>query len=395
MTSGKVPLYGTTPALDLLHNTSFDSSNILLIGSTDARHIIKTSSLNSSSTPINYYLIEPQAPLICRHLLLLHILLDTTLSPAESVSLFLQLYQNTRISQRAHDYMVATSTSLIQLVTGTSDNNPLSPHTNFTKLRFRERDDLEFTLQFYRGKGMFKLIDMWDARLRSHYDTRYDSRENVVDWDYHFRVREVASIVHPKEFLGWRMNGDAFRMSEVGTLDNRTFATVDGISVDGQTVAKWGFFSDITSGPFYAYGIDTPNTSLLEKANEAHRHSSQEVSEYNLESYVTALRAPITHPWSITFLPCDVELTVVKYAHRYVDKFECIYLANHVAHHVAKCRGMLKSGGVVVVEGARFVVDLKSELVAEYTKKVCEMAKDAGLLHQDREDVNNLYFIKE
>lgn len=39
-----------------------------------------------------------------------------------------------------------------------------------------------------------------DCRLRRFFGTRYDHRKNLVDWDYTTRLKEVAGIIHHKQY---------------------------------------------------------------------------------------------------------------------------------------------------------------------------------------------------
>lgn len=73
--------------------------------------------------------------------------------------------------------------------TVTDEKGFLASLVDFSQLKFRERDDLEFTLNFWRqdDKKKFDIQALWDARLRTHYANRYDSRDNLVDWDYHMK----------------------------------------------------------------------------------------------------------------------------------------------------------------------------------------------------------------
>ena len=48
----------------------------------------------------------------------------------------------------------------------------------------------------------FDVDSLRDHRMRGFYEDRYDARKNLVDWDYNAAVREVASIIHFKQF--WR-----------------------------------------------------------------------------------------------------------------------------------------------------------------------------------------------
>ncbi len=69
-----------------------------------------------------------------------------------------------------------------------------------------------------------------EYRLRNYYGRRYDSRDNVIDWDYHMALREQTTIVHSKEYAKWRQTGVAFEVRDCNyTHPNRTMATVDGL----------------------------------------------------------------------------------------------------------------------------------------------------------------------
>ncbi len=63
-------------------------------------------------------------------------------------------------------------------------------------LKFKERDDMEFTFQFWKdAKKQFDLCGLWDMRLRRFYGHRYDARENLSDWDYHMKLTDKKQKV--------------------------------------------------------------------------------------------------------------------------------------------------------------------------------------------------------
>ena len=47
-------------------------------------------------------------------------------------------------------------------------------------------------------------------------------------------------------------------------------ATVDMMKVNGVSVSKWGYFSDVAIGPWMAFGLDSEEKSLLEVRNRIH-----------------------------------------------------------------------------------------------------------------------------
>jgi dynein assembly factor 3 len=46
------------------------------------------------------------------------------------------------------------------------------------------------------------------------------------------------------------------------------------VKQDGVSAVKWGYFSDITLGPFLAFGVDTEAKSMLKTQNDRHMHVS-------------------------------------------------------------------------------------------------------------------------
>lgn len=62
---------------------------------------------------------------------------------------------------------------------------------------------------------------------RGYYTDRYDSRNEVADWDYHYSLRPTAaSIIHIRQFKDWRATGLAFEFNDqLYTEPNRTMAS--------------------------------------------------------------------------------------------------------------------------------------------------------------------------
>ncbi len=104
-------------------------------------------------------------------------------------------------------------------------------------LKYRERDDVESVLKFWKGTKPFEIGKLWESRSRIYFGQRYDSKDNLMDWDFHFRLN--ARNIHKKEYLKWRQSGIAFVASDEDySVPNRTMATV--AMIGGQ--ARWGYF---------------------------------------------------------------------------------------------------------------------------------------------------------
>ncbi|KAG5459220.1 MAG: hypothetical protein BJ554DRAFT_405, partial [Olpidium bornovanus] len=338
--------------------------NVLLVGAADTCHVLRTMSRcwrrKQAVREINFYLIENQAPVVARHMMLLSSLMNDrgevgtegrclcSDSNEERAQRYLEIYSNCFLREKTYDFVKTRAAGLIRVLTGADAENPIATLFDLSALRHRERDDLEFVFNFWRDESKrFDMEDLRNRRLLTFYGIRYDSRHNVADYDYHMKLQEKVeyprgvTIIHKREFVKWRLTGIAHEVREANYVKpNRTMATVQGLKEAGITTPKWGFFSDVSVGPFYAFGIDTEDKELLKKGQERHLHFSQEVAEFNVCSYIHEMetaspfkREPskaivelkaetseITLPAAITrihVLPFDASVTFEKRRRRY------------------------------------------------------------------------------
>ena len=134
------------------------------------------------------------------------------------------------------------------------------------------------------------------------------SRLNLIDWDYHARTKDVASIIHRKQFQEWRMSGIAFEFGDATySSPNRSMSSyTKGRAKNGRDRGMFkdfqGFWLDILVGPYISFGveIDFPlsNKSMTNHAKqlfdvvnkgsgaEQHRHHTVEIAMYNLLSFM-------------------------------------------------------------------------------------------------------------
>jgi protein-L-isoaspartate O-methyltransferase len=112
-------------------------------------------------------------------------------------------------------------------------------------------------------------------------------------------------------------------------------------------------------------------------AYEQKRITELEEKQWNITDYV-----------KINILPCDPSETFKKQV-----KFDKIYVAASMAHRIPDCAKKLSERGELVIESAKYLLDLNQEQVLLYKEKVEEMALGAGLKRVG--DFNGLsdYFI--
>ncbi|KAJ1341442.1 hypothetical protein BSLG_003871 [Batrachochytrium salamandrivorans] len=308
--------------------------NILLIGASDIRHIIKTAARSWKYTPrkIHFHIIESQSSLLARDMLLLSIIVDhlDDIGIQERTELFLECYGNLLLRKKTSSWINSQSSSLIR-----------------------------------------------DARLQKFYGKRYDTRDNSIDWDYHMTIRDMdkkTSIIYKSEFLRWRMHGIAFEVRESSyECANRSLATVDLLKQ----------VNDILLGPYLAFGIDTELKTLLATNNDHHKHTSQEVSEFNIRSLIHELNTGTPYETTETLKITNAE------AHQASGKIsKDLHFQCH-GTSAGRRSSCTTPNGEIVVETAKFMVELTKELRGEFKEKILTMANMAGLKYKNSKEMTS------
>lgn len=248
--------------------------------------------------PIHFYLLEDPIEILARDILLLEVLHDFELPIRQRTNTFLEIFGNVRVQKRTSKYIDRLGQQLRALVAHSVGN--LSDIVDLSLLRYRDKDLLEDAFKGYSKSVQFDLDSLIDMRYRGLYEDRFDSRKALHDWDYHYTIKNKASIIHIKQYKEWRYSGIAFEFGDqTYTEPNKTLMSfVEGSMKKGKEkgIKKEvkGFWGDISVSPFFCFGIDceTPNKYaeelffILNKntGTEQHRHHSVEVSLYNLYS---------------------------------------------------------------------------------------------------------------
>lgn len=180
--------WGITPSLDLLNelsNTAQPSEeiNILIVGSADARHLLKTIArkYKHAKVKINFYIMEACLETVAKQLLLL----NTAFQPSNAMGLvqktrtFMELYGNTFLRPSIAKYLTAAAQELITMVTNTDYMKRMMPFVNM-EIKYKERDYLESLLKFWCSSDEFNIFKYWDNRLRKYLGVRYDTRAGKI-----------------------------------------------------------------------------------------------------------------------------------------------------------------------------------------------------------------------
>eukprot|EP00520_Triparma_pacifica_P001167 CAMPEP_0118655716 /NCGR_PEP_ID=MMETSP0785-20121206/13090_1 /TAXON_ID=91992 /ORGANISM="Bolidomonas pacifica, Strain CCMP 1866" /LENGTH=525 /DNA_ID=CAMNT_0006548499 /DNA_START=101 /DNA_END=1675 /DNA_ORIENTATION=+ len=304
-------MWGFSPSVDLLeesqHSIDGDEINVLLVNACDIRHVLKTisrrrrsSSPNTPPPAVNFYMIDNPVEVTARHLLLLSTIFDWEIPIRQRSILFLEIYGNCLIQDRTSRYIAKQASGLIELVTG--GEHQLEDMVCFDHLKFRERDGLESCFKHWGDSSFFDMAALRDQRLRHYYGERYDSRRNVLDWDYQTRIKLVASIIHIKQYREWRNSGIAFEFGDSTynqpnkTMSSYAIGTLKKGKEKGIKKEIRGFWLDVVVSPYSAFGVECERVNeyaeglfqILNKGTgtEQHRHHTVEVATYNIMSYL-------------------------------------------------------------------------------------------------------------
>ena len=417
---GQIAWWGFSPSIDLIeymkkYEVDFNKNeiNVLLVGASDSRHLLRTlSKLHDFDGKINLYMVESSMENIARQMLMIKLTLEQELlyNLQEKSEMFLELFGNSMLRSVTREYLVQSSSNLIEVVTEPTFAKENFPYFDFTNLKFKERDQLESIFKFWRNsdEDVFNVAELWDQRVRSFLGVRYDGKENAYDWEYSMNLKEKASIVNWHEYKRWRGNGVAFviRDETAYTCANKTLASGVLFKKDGERISKRGYWGDILNSPFVAFGIESKNQELFGKANNVHKQTASDVSLHNVKACLheiisaselsisvepvitevseeevdeNVLLQQLKRKFKIIFLPLESVASLHKKS-KFKGHFDMIYFSNSMVHYLDNSVSQLFNNkeSVMIIESTKFMLDVKEEMHKEYGKKIEGMAKTAN-----------------
>ncbi|KAK2820304.1 hypothetical protein Q5P01_023263 [Channa striata] len=439
--AGCVTWWGFGPARDLLASGPVRREgdvNVLLVGSGDPRHILKTVASLQKEERLHVWVIENCMEVVARQLLLLYLALipQENMGLNEKTELFLELFGNSEIRSQTEETLRHAALQLSLSVTDTLET-VTNPCLNTTLLKFKERDELARIFKFWRQpqsaspsecSAPILMSRAWDYRVRQHLGTRYDSKTGCFDWDLSMKLHEKGcGIINKQQYMRWRERGLAFEMREgVYQINNPTLLSSRVLSQRGNKVAVRGYWGDIVSSPYLSFGIETDDKSLLKTQNGQHVKTAQDVSLANVQAFFQSLSSrrgcPTTsqseaeaaepspqtdqksvsindlmrlNGVSVTFLPLD-SLHRLPQKQKYCNFFDTIYLSVSCAHHLSPTmRQIAAPDAVLVVELAKYILDLNKEQEAGFAERVASIAAEAGFepWHEGKGDDVHAVFI--
>ncbi|XP_030610519.1 dynein assembly factor 3, axonemal [Archocentrus centrarchus] len=417
--AGCITWWGFSPARDLLHigpERCEGDINVLLVGSGDPRHLLKTFASLQDKQSVHIWVIENSMEVVARQLLLLYLALipQGSMGINEKTEVFLEVFGNSEIRSQTEEVLQRVASQLSLSVTETLET-AVHACLNTTLLKFKERDELARIFKSWiqtRSSSSEHLTPImskaWDYRVRQHLGTRYDSKKGCFDWDLTMKLHEKGcGIINRQQYMRWREQGLAFEMREgVYQITNPSLLSSRVFSQKGDKVAIMGYWGDIVSSPYLSFGIETDDKSLLKTQNGQHIKTAQDISFANVQGLFQSLSSrrgcPTTsQPYtdaeedtsiraitindlmhlngiSVTFLPLD-SLHKLPEKQKYSQFFNTIYFSASCVHQLGPMtRQIAAPDAVLVVELAKYILDLNKEQEAGFAEKVESIAREAG-----------------
>ncbi|XP_073720257.1 dynein axonemal assembly factor 3 isoform X2 [Misgurnus anguillicaudatus] len=459
--AGCVTWWGFGPARDLLSSDihtmkSHDELNILLVGSGDPRHILKTISGMRETDSLHVWVIENSMEVVARQLLLIYLSLlnPETMSLHKKTEVFLEIFGNSEIRSETEETLKHTAAELSLFITNTlsSDSNT-HPCLDTSLLKFKERDDLLQIFKLWERPPSVpaSVRKVWDARVRQHLGTRYDSRQGCFDWDLTMKLHQRGcGVINKHQYVKWRESGVAFEMREgLYQTANQSLLSTRVFNHRGNRVAVRGYWGDIVSSPYLTFGIET-DKDLLKKHNNQHVKTAQDISEVNVLALFECLasrgRSPLSKDVSSTSSSCNPSmddpitseekdtnevfsqthtelaqqisqphdlmnlngvkvsflspdsLTKLPLKNRYRNLFNTIFCSASMVHQIdSSLRQIAAPDAVLVVELANYLLDLSKEQVSGFAERVKEIAGESGFILKQNQsnDVYSTFTLKQ
>lgn len=285
--------WGYSPALDLQEEylrhgdeNAFEL-NFLVIGGCDARHLLKTlaQAYRHNRRYMNLFVVDGCPELVARQLLLMSMALEKTTRCGllEKTRRYLEVYGNILLRPPTSRYVIAKARQLTGMITNPDFMSCLIPCMSIEQMKYRERDYMENLLNFWTtgNTNQFNACELWEHRIRHSLGVRYDTRVGVFDWDYHMRLKEIASQICFQEYKHFREHGVAFTWLETEVYrPNVTLAA--GVFKCGDRYLHRGYLGDMVTSPFVSYGLDCIDKNMLKSSHGVNNKRATDVSERNL-----------------------------------------------------------------------------------------------------------------
>ncbi|KAI5646153.1 hypothetical protein NE865_01615 [Phthorimaea operculella] len=285
--------WGVSPALDLQEeylrhgDDSAYELNFLVIGGCDARHLLKTlaQAYRHTRRYMNLFVVDGTPELVARQLLLMTLALEKTsrCGLLEKTRRLMEIHGNLLLRPSTSRYLIAKARQLVSIITNPEYMNGLLPCISIDQMKYRERDYMENLMNFWTtgNTNQFNANELWDHRMRQSLGIRYDHKHGVFDWDYHMRLKEIASTICFHEYKHFREHGVAYTWLETEVC-RPNVSLAAGVYKCGDRYLHRGYLGDMVTSPYICYGMDCEEKDMLKSSQGLNYKRSTDISERNV-----------------------------------------------------------------------------------------------------------------
>eukprot|EP01063_Lacrimia_lanifica_P014367 TRINITY_DN20980_c0_g1_i1.p1 TRINITY_DN20980_c0_g1~~TRINITY_DN20980_c0_g1_i1.p1 ORF type:complete len:508 (+),score=235.78 TRINITY_DN20980_c0_g1_i1:84-1607(+) len=422
--------WGWSPTFDVLEylpQAQLDGDveepiNILLDGAGDLRHVFSTVARMKKRTarPVHFYIWEPNLKHHARHAFFLEWFFDQVdvshLGLEESAAEFLELYGNTLLRDGASAALKRLSKRAANTVRG--GKSKLADHVDYeTFIKLREVDWVAEQLDAWNAeKSEFNVDVQWDNRVREDVGDRYDSKANMMDWDFNNGIMHHTAHLRWPEYKDWRHTGIGY---DWGRVNPRRAAKYEYKNVNKSLAvfadrkrSKGAYVGDVRCGPYFTFGIDTPWQDLKAKQHDgSYKYSNGIIALHTVRAMIyerctgepwewgefkvawdapdheqpqktKTLATPPPLPdfkvFTIGLDPARMHL-LLKTKFDEPIKFDAMFLGAQSAQNFTEERAaMLKDKGFLAMEALKFCVYMKDDQKDLFAAKLREIAGAQG-----------------
>eukprot|EP01059_Diplonema_ambulator_P000166 TRINITY_DN1014_c0_g2_i1.p1 TRINITY_DN1014_c0_g2~~TRINITY_DN1014_c0_g2_i1.p1 ORF type:complete len:515 (+),score=69.33 TRINITY_DN1014_c0_g2_i1:50-1594(+) len=418
--------WGWSPGFDLLEHIPRgrldgdleEPVRVLVDSPGDVRHLMYTVSRVRRHTerPVEIYVQEGNLKHYARHVFFLVWFMERGVGDIgeNDVAEFLELYGSSLLRDSAEGTMRRLGRRAANILRGGADK--LAGYFDFeTFAKMKEVDWVADQLDAWSNKNTSFNVDVqWDNRIRSDIGDRYDSKENIMDWDFNMGLLPYTPHVRWPEYKDWRTTGVAYDWERVNprkgvkytyTHPNKTLAMFINRKRDTGV-----YLGDVRCSPYANFGIDTEYPDLTVKQHDGSFKYSNGVLALHavralLYEYVTGkpweykefklawdapdytqdqprVEEPPPRPnVKFIFAGLDPERFHLLLNTKTAEpiKFDAMFLSCHAAQNFTEARKeLLKPTGYLAIETVKYCVYMDAAQKAAFTTKVTELATSQG-----------------
>ena len=311
-------------------------------------------------------------------MLLLAILTTPDMDMKTRVKMYADILGNCKIREESAGWIRKESSKLAKIVA--ARNNAGNMLWDLSLLKEKEVDEMEAVFLSWKKEEGDKMEDFWAGRQKRLMGERWESREGVVEMDYHMKLVERGGAeVDKKDFLRWRESGVAYDLTEDDKVG------VDNVTMINGAGKESGYWGDIVTGPFICLGLEQRSDwSVQEQQEGGATLGGLSLTLARLEDMFEKIEGGDGMK-NVKILPLSISATskLTKVFKPRV-KISTVWVGLSMTHLVTKgFSNLVMEEGRMVLETPLYLLQVSKELLESFQEKVMEIGSEAGFKSDD------------